>query len=591
MSEDYGYSEDDFTDFDQNDNGVIDTGSDTGAVGLNDMGQQQATGGGADTSQSIRAALEEIDRLMQYTRSKFGVGSGSAPAEDNAPAIDDGTGRDYMGNPPQQEDPAAAPMRAIGRYIAGPDQGEGASYSEAGPERPQYANEMSGSEEQPVAGPDMSNTGNLISRAGRAIGNFQDNYARPAIQAGNEAIASIPKRILSYLQGSGAMSVEEFNALKGQTGGTTDDERTPLAIAAAARAGGDDRGAAALQTNRQLYDHKLGFAKVALNGIEGKPGDIRAAANAATMAFSHLPDGTMARFEPVQGGVRVSVSSLGSRAPVQTSMLTLPQFNALLDVAGQGQFDRMYETGLPQAIQKIAQTPGTPLENQQAQRAPQARMSGGVQLTPMTPQQQSAAQQTIANNPWPTGRQAQQQRTGPQYPGDTTGFENMTVDQQANALFPSQGGAANRAKYIHDQMANKAKDTAAEKMERARLVDAGKTQRANQTDSRVREVNTQRIQQAIARLQQGAQTAQTRNLVSMLTSYLRNPLADEAKFTKEVGVSPHDLADRILQGGGQQAAPQQAPAQRQQPPVPGARQDKQGNWRAKDANGLWQLVR
>jgi hypothetical protein len=211
---------------------------------------------------------------------------------------------------------------------------------------------------------------------------------------------TIPK-LASYVLGKDAAPQQQIQGLENQVDpqGTMDPStRKLLAVAAAG-----DQGSqwSVLQGYRQKFDAYKSFARAALNGTPQKPGDIGAAAKAATQAFQNAPDGNSVNFIPHKGGVAVQVRNLGKATkkmngggPVQryedggpaqryagvtpedndpdtesqnisneagagTTFLTPDQLNSFLSGI-HSTFDNILNTPVSQALMQAQKDPGTP---------------------------------------------------------------------------------------------------------------------------------------------------------------------------------------------------------------------------------------
>lgn len=192
----------------------------------------------------------------------------------------------------------------------------------------------------------------------------QDNGMLPinAAKAGVGAVAGGASRILHYLMGADSAdpeSAEKFAlGVKAEHPGISDDDANVIAVHKATEMGGPAAGWAMIQYNRSAYDRKQAFAKAALNGIDGKAGDLQAAADAATKAAQNVLDGSQTTFtaDPGSGYVTATVKPAGSNRTVNYS-LTPQQFDQYLDVGGAGQWDHvMSGGGIPGTLQKIVGT-------------------------------------------------------------------------------------------------------------------------------------------------------------------------------------------------------------------------------------------
>lgn len=188
----------------------------------------------------------------------------------------------------------------------------------------------------------------------------QDNGMLPI-----NAARSGAKLVMQYLMGADSADPEAAakfaHGAKVEHPGVSDDDANVIAVHKATELGGPAAGWAMVQYNRSAYDRKQAFAKAALNGIDGKTGDLQAAAQAASQASQNVLDGSTAQFtaDPGGGYVTATVKPPGSNRTVNYN-LTPQQFGQYLDVGGAGQWDRvMSGGGIPGALQKIVATSRT----------------------------------------------------------------------------------------------------------------------------------------------------------------------------------------------------------------------------------------
>lgn len=107
-----------------------------------------------------------------------------------------------------------------------------------------------------------------------------------------------------------------------------------------------------VQHYRQKYDAYRSFAAAAMDGIQGKPPDIMAAARAATQAYPNALHGSTVNFTPTQGGITAAVTMPGERAPSQQIRLSPQAFQQFLKGPA-GQFDNVQANG-PKVLQQLA---------------------------------------------------------------------------------------------------------------------------------------------------------------------------------------------------------------------------------------------
>lgn len=257
------------------------------------------------------------------------------------------------------------------------------------------------------------------------------------------------KKIVSYLMGEGAAPQQQVKALAAQVGEGTPDDRNLLAVHKAGEMGGPAAAWAMIQANRQAYNAKQAFAYAALNGVDGKTGDLVAAANAASQAGAHVLDGSSAMFHPSQdGGVTVAVKMPGMTSPTNIK-LSREQFNEYLNVGKTGQYDKVLEEGgVPGTLQRVARSQGEPL------KAP-----GGA------PGQSSPSMQDLSgandgNAPMVGGKagvpeDVEPDETDPKKKRDEE--ETDAIQKRAYRIFPAASQSAQREQWM-EQQENQYKD-------------------------------------------------------------------------------------------------------------------------------------
>ncbi len=241
------------------------------------------------------------------------------------------------------------------------------------------------------------------------------------------------KRIISYLMGNDAVPIEQANALGQEVdpeGRLSPGQRNLAAIHAAAERGGDEQAWKIVQAQRVAFNAKQAFAYAALNGTAQKPPDIRAAVDAANQAQAHVVDGSDVEFAVGPNGVTATVNDgSGVARPMQ---LTPDQFRRYLNVGGDGQYDKLMQKKIPQALQEIAS--GAPDPRRVAQR--QARPMQGVN----TGRQENTNTIPVAEN---TGRAPIQHEIDD---GDT-GYSRQDRNR-ASQMFPTVGQASERSQWL-----------------------------------------------------------------------------------------------------------------------------------------------
>ena len=259
---------------------ALNTIKDTLNFGRQQAMGKSAPGGGMDTSQMRPSTNVEDNR------------DSSTVAQSEGPQPKMGAAASPLGPMPQQ---TAQP------YPYGPQVGVGQSSAGAGP----------------VLGMDDGGDVNNPSAQGMPA---QPQTNQPAPQPGQVATNATPppvaggtqppNKMVGYAMGAGAVSPDVAQALKQKVDpqGTMDPSlRNMLAIAAAPD---QQTQWGMMQHDRQKFNAYTAFARAAAAGTPQKPADIGAAANAATQAFAHVPDGTSTTFQPTQNGVVAHIKQL-----------------------------------------------------------------------------------------------------------------------------------------------------------------------------------------------------------------------------------------------------------------------------------------
>ena len=180
-----------------------------------------------------------------------------------------------------------------------------------------------------------------------------------------------------YVTGEGAAAPTDANkfAYHEKTNGRNDSDANLLAVQHANSVGGPAAAWAMVQYNRVAYNASAAFAKSALNGVDGKAGDINAAALAANKAGAHILDGSSVQYRAEPGGVVASIQMPGTTQR-QEVKLTPEQFNQALDIGKDGLWDKVMQTGIPAALAAVAKQPGEPLTGPQQGAAPKTDLHG-----------------------------------------------------------------------------------------------------------------------------------------------------------------------------------------------------------------------
>jgi hypothetical protein len=352
------------------------------------------------------------------------------------------------------------------------------------------------------------------------------------------------KRIIQYLMGGDAAPPEVANkfaqGVKHENPGISDDDANLIAVHKAGEMGGPAAAWAMVQYNRQAYNAKQSFANAALNGVDGKAGDIHAATQAATQASTHILDGSHVTFMPEQGGVTAAVRLPGTsqRANYRLS----PQaFSQWLNVGGEGQWDKVMENGgAPAVLQKLA-------------GAQRAKSQGDDEDEPSSQSVPDATtRQNMKRDFTDLSGGGKQDYT--EWNKNAGGGIDDEVKQRANSLYPSASQGGQRSQYMASETSREAelenKKDIAEGNERARLgaarerkegtlgaakeraggqVAAAKERAGGQVDAaRVRSEGYAKAQQekaklALQKMAQQSRDANERNRINVATRLINNP--------------------------------------------------------------------
>lgn len=200
--------------------------------------------------------------------------------------------------------------------------------------------------------------------AGEGVTNLENSapvrFARDAYETPGAPSSATHKGILQYLMGADAADPSQAQSLtqsvKAAKPDTSDSDANLLAVHKATEMGGPAAGWAMLQYNRAAYNRKQSFALAALNGVDGKTGDLQAAAKAASQASENVLDGSHAQFVADPGGksVTATVKPPGAGRTISVT-LTPQQFGEYLNPAGAGQWDHvMSGGGIAGTLHKVA---------------------------------------------------------------------------------------------------------------------------------------------------------------------------------------------------------------------------------------------
>jgi hypothetical protein len=190
--------------------------------------------------------------------------------------------------------------------------------------------------------------------------------------------------VLGYLMGADAappQAAEKFSTgLQAEFPGISEDDANLMGVHKAMELGGPAAAWAMVQYNRQAYNAKQSFALAALNGVQGKPPDVQAAAKAATQASTHVLDGSKTVFNATPDGfVTATVTMPGSDGATSYS-LDPQQFAQWLNVGKDGQWDHVMENGgVPGTLQRLSR----PQTEAQRTGQPIARDPTGADQPPL----------------------------------------------------------------------------------------------------------------------------------------------------------------------------------------------------------------
>lgn len=433
-----------------------------------------------------------------------------------------------------------------------------------------------------------------------------DDNASPAPE-GEEATPAMggsqnPQKLVSYLLGADAAPPQLVDAIERSIdpeGKLDPDTRHMAAIQQAAKQGGNEAAWQVLQHYRKKYDASKAFAAAALNGVGGKPPDIAAAAQAASKAYTYMPDGTSVSFQPGQNGVTATVKRVGSQQPFGNVTLTPEQFHEF--VRGKaGQFDNVLENSGPRVLSELQTAQGRPFD----QGAAPMNGPAPTQTQPQRPPQQQFGQgaQSMAAPARPEPSDEERRQAFYDAPRRNANYDKE-LEARSFDLYPQD--RTKRLEWLNAQMqARGEQETARIRAERpwekdkASATQAGRLKVAETyTQSRERMADANNVtKRDIAFAAQNVNSADRRvaadaRLVASANNSTQpiDPDTDQGKATIEAA----KRLRRYQYGntGGAQSQ-QRAPAQGGQPPAghPGAKQDPQGKWREKGPDGLWHLI-
>lgn len=270
------------------------------------------------------------------------------------------------------------------------------------------------------------------------------------------------RKLASYLTGSGATPPQEaaraVAEIKRNDPGISDDDANLLAVMQANQMGGPAAAWGMVQYNRSAYNAKQAFAMAALNGVDGKAGDIMAAAQAASQAGTHVLDGSGVVFTAAPEGITATVTDPETRQR-QQYRLTPEQFKEYLDVGKQGQWDKVMAQGIGGTLARISQAAGgsaaPPAQAQQVPAVADQSQQSNFGKTPSTLDLSGGAAK-----------------------GDLRGYKPVdysaiddpkaSLVERANQLFPSVSQQDQRAAWISAQ-----EDKEAERENKLGVAEAG----------------------------------------------------------------------------------------------------------------------
>lgn len=266
---------------------------------------------------------------------------------------------------------------------------------------------------------------------------WENNFDEAKRGVQNVGVAA--KKIIAYLMGAGATPPQAAAAAADQVKANdpqmSDDDANLLAVHEAGQRGGPAAAWAMLQYNRAAYNAKQAFARTALNGIDGKAGDVSAAAQAATQAGAHVLDGSSAIFTSSPEGVTATVR--GADGNNSQYALTPQQFNHYLDLGKTSQYDVLMRDGINGALQKVT--------GQDQGQAPQTGGEGETSEEDTTTPPAAASPSMVDLSGGQKGLRGYK-------PMDYDAFndDNSSSTARANQLYPhaTAEDAAQRAAYI-----------------------------------------------------------------------------------------------------------------------------------------------
>lgn len=426
-------------------------------------------------------------------------------------------------------------------------------------------------------------------------------------QAQPPSASADPQRIASYVMGADAAPPQVVAALERSVDPQNQmdpDARHMAAIQQAARQGGPEAAWGVMQNYRKQYDARKAFAAAALNGVQGKPADIASAAQAATQAYSYLPDGNTVTFQPSQTGITATVKRAGgANQPFASANLSPEQFNKWLR-GTEGQYDNVMERGAPAILAELQNTntaTDAPQAGARTNLAPQLPVVNG------NPTGFDGTQLGSEEDFKARGRRADALHRAANY--------DPELEARSKELFqsaPVQDSRRARLEWLNNQMKVRRDQDIKEKQATVKEDVAniqGNTRRdvANTYSSTKQNIEDQKnaTRRDIEFAKMGVQSNDKafQNASRLIYGALQNrpkPGSQYEKAVLQAIQANRQRMDALMsedQGGG--AQPQQpsgnTPAGNNRPPVAGARQRKGAEgpgqpWYVKKADGKWYPV-
>lgn len=416
------------------------------------------------------------------------------------------------------------------------------------------------------------------------------------------------RKLVSYLMGGGAAPPQEaqraIHEIKQTNPGISDDDANLLAVHQAGQMGGPAAAWGMVQYNRTAYNAKQSFAKAALNGIDGKAGDLAAAADAATKAGTHVIDGSTAVFSAGPDGITATVTDPDTRQRQQYK-LTPQQFNDYLDVGKVGQWDKVMAQGIGPTLTGLAKS--APQSQDQGQ-APQAAPTGkqpfktNYGTTPSTMDLSNGEGRAPAPGEGDTNYGSElEARASAAYPWiSQEGHRQQFMAAQENTQAERENklgiaDAGNQAKERIAAITGGARQNAAQTRATGEVTKQGIRSEGNRDVARIQaegkaESDRQKAQLAIQKMEQQGSDAKMRERGRMARAEIMNPnfllQNDEARnaILRKYGIAPD--APQAPSGAPQSAPQQGQPAggARPQGIPPGAKQWN-GKWYTRGPNG------